>query len=184
MGNLWQFWGSTALQVQVARLSMAASAAPTPAATPQARVPARDPRRGAKGDKAKHRPAKDGRGQRDPNEPRGVAGEENAQADLARALLLRDKIRNNLRDGMLDAVALTAQERAWHELDAADAAAIIVGSFADQSAVRAVIRDGGLEYGDGRIEMVAIREAANEELIALLGDLEYAELLKRIRGEN
>jgi len=189
LGNLWQFWSNTDLQVQVARLSVSAEAAPVAADLDADRSAARDPRRGAKGDKtervATRRASKEARGPREATDPRNALGaEQQPGGDYARSSVLRDKIRDNLREGMLDAVALTAQERGWDEVLAADAAMLIEGSFLDQAAVREAIREGDLDFNDGRSEMVIIREAANDQLVELLGDAEHAELVRRIRGEQ
>ena len=182
VANIGLFWSNTTLQMALVAAEAKADAAPPPVPAPAVAVrPAGDPARKPGG---KPRKGQKARPPRDADAKRAAAGEVVDGGENLRNAAMRAGLRDQIREGIIATLYDTADARGWDPGLTSEAEAIVSTSFDSQEELREKVRAGEIPWAEGKPDLVAIREAANDELLRILGDEEYDIFLATLRGED
>lgn len=122
-----------------------------------------------------------GAGPMRPMRPRGPgAGAEGPARE--RLEEMRDRVREKALERLTELVRTTGEERGWDPSVVDEATVILQTSWEDTNEVRERMRNRELEPTAARTALVAIREAANEDLTQVLGEEEHAILREAMQS--
>ena len=120
----------------------------------------------------------------DPAERRRILDGDGLGGEAMQTAAMRAGVRDQIREGVIATLYDIADIRGWDPVITAEAETVVSVSFDSQEELRERVRAGELPWAEGQPDIVATREAANDELLRLLGDEEYAVFIGALRGDE